>query len=110
FKARLLNLSRGVNAAFYIGRGFSPRVVYKLPVPYWRDLDVYVYPVEKRAGHLRPVLVYLHGAAAAFLKRVAMIAAGAWVHGGHEHQARGIRYRGYRPRYRNDAVFERLPQ
>ena len=56
---------------------------------YRGGLNVQIDPVEQRTAHPRPVTLDLRGRAAAFVFRIAEIAARAGVHRGHQHEAAG---------------------
>jgi len=66
--------------------------------------------VEQRTGYLAHVTLYLSGRAAALVRRVVVIAAGAGVHRGDEHERAGELNGVLRARDGYLMVFERLTQ
>ena len=75
-----------------------------------RNLALYVDAVEQRTGYLAHVTLYLSRCAAAFVRRVVVIAAGAGVHRGDEHERAGELHSVLRARDGYLMVFERLTQ
>lgn len=71
---------------------------------------LYVDAVEQRAGDFPHVFLYLRGRAVALVGGVVVVAAGAGVHGGHEHEGAGERDGVLGAGDSDFAVFERLAE
>lgn len=92
------------SAAFAIGFGQQARRVNR------RHLDNHVETVEQRTGNLAAVAVDGRVIAAAAVAGVAEIAAGAWVHGSHQHEPAGEIHAAGGAGYGDNPAFERLAQ
>lgn len=69
-----------------------------------------VDPVQQRPGKPAAVLEHLDGVAPAFAPGIAVMVAGAWVHGRHQHELRRERHGAGCARDGDPAILERLAQ
>src|SRR5271166_713028 len=96
------------NTAANVGRTFRHDAAAQLAVVHRGHVDVDINAVEQRAGDLRNIALDHHRRAVALARAVAEVAAGTWIHGRHQHEARREteRHGGARDGYR--AVLKRL--
>ena len=103
-----LALPRGHDAGANLGRALGGRAAAQLLVLNGRHFDVDVDAVEQRAGDFGHVALDHGRGAHALARLVVEVAAGAWIHGGGQHEARrkGERHGGAGDG--DGVVFERL--
>ena len=108
-EAPALLLTRGHHAPAYLSRAFGCRTAAQLFILDGRHLNVNVDAIEQRAGDLGHVALDHRRRTHALARLVVEVAAGAWVHGRGQHEARREAERHGGARNGDGVILKRLP-